>query len=121
MTSLKNSVRLLGHLGADPEVFHFENGGTKVSFSMATNEYYKSKGGETKENTNWHRIIVFGKNAEFAEKFLAKGKQVLIEGKLTYRSYKDKTGATRYITEILAGGIELITKEPVEPAPAAAA
>ena len=100
MFALKNKVQLIGNLGADPEVMSFESGKKKASFNMATKEVYRNAKGEKVEETQWHRVIAWGKLAEIAEKYLTKGKEVLVEGKLVNRSYNDKEGNKKYITEV---------------------
>lgn len=100
MFALKNKVQLIGHLGGDPEVMNFESGKKKATFSLATNESYRNAKGEKVDETQWHRVIAWGKLAEIAEKYLAKGKEVMLEGKLVNRSYNDKDGNKKYITEV---------------------
>ncbi|WP_288789502.1 single-stranded DNA-binding protein [uncultured Elizabethkingia sp.] len=97
--SLRNKVILFGHTGKDVEVTQFEKG-IKASVSLATNDYYTNTQGEKIEETQWHNLIVYGKLAEVFEKYVTKGKEIAIEGKLTYRGYEDKDGNMRYITEI---------------------
>lgn len=101
-----NKVIILGRLGQDPEVKTFDDGGAVTSFSVATSEKWK-KDGEDKEKTEWHRISCFGKLGEVAAKYLVKGRQVYIEGKIRTRSW-DKDGETRYATDIIADKIEFI-------------
>lgn len=100
MSSFRNRVQLVGNLGADPEVITFDNGKMKANFKMATNETY-SVNDEVKTDTQWHNIVVWGKQAEITQKYLKKGSEVAIEGKLSYRSYEDKEGQKKFITEIL--------------------
>ena len=102
MNALRNKVQLIGNLGANPEVKKLDGGKTVAKFSMATNETYKNQKGEKVEDTQWHNIVAWGKTAELMETLLAKGKEVMIEGKLTSRSYEDKEGNKRYITEVVA-------------------
>ena len=99
--SLRNSVRLIGHLGSNPEIKEFDGGKKVARFTIATNDSYKNKDGEKIENTEWHSLVAWGKTAEIAEKYLEKGKEVAIEGKLTHRSYDDKDGNKRYTTEVV--------------------
>ena len=101
MNSLKNKVQLIGNLGNDPEVIALESGKKLAKFSIATNETYKNAQGEKITDTQWHNVIAWGKVAELTENFLTKGKEVVIEGKLTSRSYETKTGEKRYITEVV--------------------
>ena len=100
MYALRNKVQLIGHLGAAPEVKNTENGKKYARFSMATNESYRNSTGEKVTETTWHNLVAWGKVAEIAEKYLEKGKEVAIEGKLISRSYTDKEGNKKYITEV---------------------
>jgi single-strand DNA-binding protein len=100
MYALKNKVQLIGNLGGKPEVKNTENGKKLATFSLATSESYRNANGEKITETQWHRIVAWGKVAEIAEKFLDKGKEVAIEGKLVNRSYTDKEGNKKYITEV---------------------
>ncbi|MEP5613749.1 MAG: single-stranded DNA-binding protein [Cyclobacteriaceae bacterium] len=99
MTSLKNSVQLIGRLGIAPEIKTFDSGKKKASFSLATNETYYNNEGEKVEDTQWHNIVVWGKKVEVVESYLKKGSEIALEGKLVNRSY-EKDGVTKYITEI---------------------
>ena len=99
MKSLRNSVQLIGNIGKDPEVKSFEKS-KKASFNIATNESYKNQKGEKIEETQWHNVVVWGKLADVVEKYLKKGSEVAIEGKLVHRSYETASGEKRYITEI---------------------
>jgi len=100
MNTMKNKVQLIGNLGQAPEVKEL-NGGKKVAkFSLATNETYKNKAGEKVTDTQWHNLVAWGKTAEIIEKYLKKGSEVAIEGKLLNRNYTDKEGVKRYVTEI---------------------
>ena len=101
MNTVRNSVKLIGHLGANPEVKEFDGGNKVARFTIATNESYKNKEGEKVENTEWHSVVAWGKTAELVGKFLEKGKEIAIEGKLTHRSYDDKDGNKRYTTEVV--------------------
>ena len=105
MSNLKNSVRLMGNLGAAPEIKNITDNKKLAKFSLATNEVYKNEKGEKVTETYWHNVVVWGKLAGIAEKHLQKGSEVAIEGKLTNRSYTDKEGNKRYVTEILANEI----------------
>ena len=100
MYALKNKVQLIGNLGNAPEVRNTETGKKFVRFSVATNEQYKNAKGERVTETQWHNLIAWGKVADIAEKFLMKGTEVAIEGKLVNRNYMDKEGNKKYITEI---------------------
>jgi len=106
---MKNRVQLIGHVGQEPEVKTVNN--KKVAnITIATNDYYYNEKGDKVEQTEWHRVTAWGKTAEIIEKFVAKGKEIGIEGKLTHRSYDDKEGNKKYITEILANEVLLLGK-----------
>ena len=96
-----NKVILVGNLGSDPEVRTFESGTMAANFTLATSESYTNKKGEKVTNTDWHNISVIGKLAEIVEKFFKKGAQAYIEGSLKTRSWEDKDGNKRYITEVV--------------------
>jgi single-strand DNA-binding protein len=100
MNTLKNKVQLIGNLGADPEVKTIPSGKKMARFSIATNETYKNAKGEKVTETQWHNVVAWGKVADIAEKYLSKGKEVVVEGKLLNRSYKDKEGNNKYSTEV---------------------
>lgn len=100
MYALKNKVQLIGHLGNAPEVKTIESGKKLARFSIATNETYRNAKGERVTETQWHTLVAWGKVADIAEKYLNKGKEIAIEGKLINRSYNDKEGNKKYITEI---------------------
>ena len=110
MNALKNRVQLIGHLGQDPEVKQ-TNGSTLARFSLATTERYKNKQGERVEDTQWHNIVIWGNLAEIAEKYLQKGKEIALEGRLSHRSYEDKDGNKRYITEVVANEFLMLGKK----------
>jgi single-strand DNA-binding protein len=105
-----NKVILVGNLGKDPEIRHLENGRAVTNFSLATSEIYKNKEGERVTNTEWHNIVLWTPLAEVAEKYLKKGSQVYLEGKLTNRSYDDKDGIKRYICEVVVRDMTLLGK-----------
>ena len=111
MTTLRNSVQLIGHLGNDPETITFGDNKTMVKFPLATSSYYKDKNGERVTDTQWHNIVAWGGTATIAEKYLKKGQEIAISGKITYRSWEDKEGNTRYITEISANEIAMFSKK----------
>jgi len=100
---MKNSVTLIGYLGSDVQCFTLSTGRRVARVSLATNEYYKDKAGERAQHTEWHNLTGWGSVAERMERQLAKGAQVVIEGKLVHRSYEDKNGNTRYMSEIIVG------------------
>jgi single-strand DNA-binding protein len=110
MNAMKNRVQLIGHVGNDPEIKTFEGGKTLANLTIATNDSYKNEKGEKVEKTEWHKIVAWGKTAEIIEKFVTKGKEIAIDGKLTHRSYEDKNGEKRYITEVVASEVMLLGK-----------
>lgn len=99
MKTLRNSVQLIGRLGKDPEVRTFENGRQLASFSMATTDSYKNQKGEKVEETQWHNIVIWGPLADVASKYLKKGNEIAIEGKLIHRAY-EANGEKKYMTEV---------------------
>jgi single-strand DNA-binding protein len=102
MYALKNKVQLIGNLGNAPEIKTTEGGKKLARFSMATSESYRNAKGDKVTDTQWHTVVAWGKVAEIAEKFLNKGTEVAIEGKLINRSYNDKEGNKKYVTEVQA-------------------
>jgi single-strand DNA-binding protein len=100
MYALRNKVQLIGNLGADPEIKTLDSGTKMARFNMATNESYRNSKGEKVNETQWHQIIAWGKSAELAEKYLFKGMEIAIEGKLVNRVYSTKEGEKKYITEV---------------------
>ncbi|MCK3684171.1 single-stranded DNA-binding protein [Maribellus sp. YY47] len=113
MNALRNSVRLLGHLGEDPKVRKLDGGKTVANFNIATNEIYRDSNGEKRSETIWHRLVAWGKQAEIAEKYLKKGSEISIEGKLTNRTYEDKNGDKQYITEIVINQMLMLDKSAI--------
>ncbi|MFB0494312.1 single-strand DNA-binding protein [Mucilaginibacter sp. OAE612] len=101
MNSLRNSVRLVGNLGMDPEVKVFDSNKKMVRLSIATNESYKNDKGEKITDTQWHNLIFWGTQAKLAEDLLKKGDEVAVEGKLANRNYTDKDGIKRYVSEVV--------------------
>lgn len=99
MTTLKNHVQLIGRLGAEPQVRNFESGKKMASFSMAVNEIYRNAQGEKVEDTHWHQVVAWGAKADIVEKYLRKGAEVAVQGKLVNRSYESK-GEKKHITEV---------------------
>jgi single-strand DNA-binding protein len=110
MNTLKNKVQLIGNLGNDPEIINLESGKVLAKFSIATNESYKNANGEKVTDTQWHNIVAWGKTAQIVEKFVTKGKEVAIEGKLTTRSWEDKDGMKRYTTEVVCSELLMLGK-----------
>ncbi len=112
MYALRNRVQLIGNLGMNPEVKKTETGKKLVRFSVATNESYKNATGEKVTETQWHNLVAWGKVADIAEKFLLKGSEVVIEGKLINRNYTDKEGTKKYITEVQVNEMLLLGSKP---------
>jgi single-strand DNA-binding protein len=111
MNAIKNKVQLIGHLGQAPEVKIIGEGKKVAQISIATNETYKNAKGEKITDTQWHTVVAWGKLADIAEKYLEKGTEVAIEGKLLNRNYTDKQGVKRYVTEIQASELLILTKK----------
>lgn len=108
MYALKNKVQLIGNLGNAPEVKTLDGGKKMARFSIATHETYRNVKGEKITETQWHNIIAWGKVAEIAEKYLTKGKEVVVEGKLVNRNYTDKDGNKKYSTEVQVNELLLL-------------
>ena len=107
-----NKAILLGNLGKDPEIRRLDDGRAVANFSIATSESYKNKAGERVTNTEWHNIVLWSPLAEIAENYLKKGSQVYIEGKISNRSYEDKDGVKKYISEVVGRDITLLGRAP---------
>ena len=103
-----NKVLLIGHLGSDPESRFTTSGSAVTNFNLATNESWQSADGETKDKTEWHRVVIFGKMAETAAEYLKKGQLIYIEGRLQTRSWEDKDKVKRYTTEVLCDGFTML-------------
>jgi single-strand DNA-binding protein len=121
-----NKVMLIGNVGNDPEIRYLDpnpqgpQGNAKVaSFRLATTERYRDRNGETRENTEWHSIVAWRSSADYVEKYVHKGSQLFIEGKLRTRQWTDQTGAKRYTTEVQADNMQLLGKRPDAPQGAA--
>lgn len=110
MNTLRNKVQLIGNLGKDPEIITLESGRKLARFSLATNENYKDTDGQKQTKTDWHNLVAWGKTAEIIEKYVTKGKEIAIEGKLTTRSYETKEGESRYVTEVVVNGLLMLGK-----------
>lgn len=108
MSALRNRVQLIGNLGNDPEVKTLESGKKIARFSLATNETYTNKNGEKVTQTEWHNVIAWGNTVNVIEKYVAKGKEVAVDGKLTSRSYETQQGEKRYVTEIVVNELLLL-------------
>lgn len=113
MHTVKNFVQLVGNIGRQPEIKHLESGKSVAKFSLATSDFYVSKAGEKIQDTQWHNIVVWGKNVKIVEEQLDKGKEVSIKGKITYKTYDDKNGIKRTISEIVAEEIELVVRHKI--------
>lgn len=107
MASL-NKVMLIGNLGRDPEVRYTTSGQGVASFSVATTDKFKNKSGDMEERTEWHNVVLWGKLAEIAKEYLAKGRPVYIEGRLQTRKWQDKDGRDRYTTEVVGDRMQML-------------
>lgn len=108
MSTLRNKVQLIGNVGREPEIVNLESGKKIAKFPIATNEHYKNGAGEKITDTQWHNIVAWGKTAELVEKYVGKGKEVGIEGKLTSRSWDDKDDKKHFITEVVCNELLLM-------------
>jgi single-strand DNA-binding protein len=108
MSSLANKVTLIGNLGMDPETKTTETGKKLTHFTLATNDGYKGADGQRVKETTWHNIVAWNGLGEIAGKYLRKGKEVAVEGRIVYRTYEDKKGVTKYITEIVLNDLQLL-------------
>jgi single-strand DNA-binding protein len=107
MSTIRNRVLLIGNLGGDPEIKSLESGRKLAKFSVATNETFRNQAGDLITETQWHRLIAWGRTAEIAEQYLNKGNEVAIDGKIQTRNYEDANGETRYTTEIVVNELVL--------------
>jgi len=110
-TNTKNSVQLVGNIGKEIQLFTFETGNKKAQVSLASNFSYKNASGETVKNTEWFNLVAWGKTAEQMAESLQKGNEVSIEGRLSCRSYTDKSGNNKYITEVIVNSFSKVSKE----------
>jgi len=110
MNALRNKVQLIGHVGQNPEIKNLDGGKKVANVTIATNDSYTNDKGEKVEQTEWHKAVAWGKTAEIIEKYVTKGKEIALEGKLTYRSYEDKNGEKRFLTEVVVHEILLLGK-----------
>jgi len=108
MGTLKNHIQLIGNVGQEPTITNLESGKKVARFSLATNEYFKDAKGEKQTDTNWHTVVAWGKTAEIIEKFVSKGKELGVTGKLKTRTYTTDDGNERYVTEVEANEILLL-------------
>ncbi len=111
MSTLRNKVQLIGNLGSNPEIITLDGGKKLARFSIATNESYNNAQGEKVTDTQWHNVVAWNKTAEIVEKYLEKGNEVAIEGKLTSRSYDTKEGEKKYITEVVINELLMLGKK----------
>ena len=110
MNTIRNRVQLIGNLGTEPEIITLDSGKILAKFTMATNEVYKNAQGEKVQDTQWHNVVAWGKTAEIVEKYVNKGQEIAIDGKLTSRSYESKEGTKRYVTEIVINELLMLSK-----------
>lgn len=108
MNTLRNKVQLIGNLGQNPEIRTFDNGKALARFSMATTDSYYDSNGKKITETQWHNVAAWGNLAKIAEKYLIKGSEVAVEGKLTHRSYDDKDGKKCYYTEVVVSDLVML-------------
>ena len=111
MNTLRNRVQLIGNLGSAPEVKTLEGGQKMVKLNIATNETYKNQKGELVKDTTWHNVTAWGSNAEIAEKYLQKGSEIAIEGKLKNNTYTDKEGIKRFVVNIEVSEFLILSKK----------
>ncbi|HNE50458.1 MAG TPA: single-stranded DNA-binding protein [Chitinophagales bacterium] len=111
MSAIRNQVQLIGNLGKKPEIKTFGTDKKFATFSVATSDYYYDNKGDRQTQTQWHNVVVWGKQVDVVEKFLDKGSEVALTGKIVYRQYEDKEGVKRTITEINANDILLLGKK----------
>jgi single-strand DNA-binding protein len=110
MSNIRNRVTLIGRTGKETEIVDLKNDKKLAKFSLATNDYYYNAEGEKVEDTQWHNLIMFGKTAEIAEKFVKKGQKLAIDGKIVNRIYESKEGEKKYISEVHVNELELLDK-----------
>ena len=108
MSTIRNKVQLIGNVGNTPEITNLDTSKKVARLSLATNDYYRNQKGESVQDTQWHNLVAWNKQAEIIENYVPKGKEIAIEGKLISRSYEDKEGNNRYVTEILVSEILLL-------------
>ena len=107
-----NKVMLIGNVGVDPEIRYLEGNTKMATFRLATSERFKDRSGEVRESTEWHNIVAWRQSADVAERFIRKGTQIYVEGKLQTRSWEDKDGNKRYITEVVADNFTVLGNRP---------
>jgi single-strand DNA-binding protein len=111
MNSLRNKVQLIGNIGHKPEIISFDNGSKLAKLTLATNETFKNNKGEKQVDTQWHNLIAWGKTADIIEKYLAKGLEIAIEGKLVHETYDAKDGSKKYATKIQISELVMLGKK----------
>lgn len=111
MNALRNKVQLIGHLGMDPDIKNFDKDRKLARVAIATNEVYYNNKGERVEDTQWHNLVMWGKVADLAEKYLKKGQEIAIEGKLVNRSWETENGDKRYATEVVVSEVVMLGKK----------
>ncbi|MFO7368664.1 MAG: single-stranded DNA-binding protein [Bacteroidales bacterium] len=114
MNTLRNKVQLIGNLGQNPEIRTFDNGKALARFSLATTDSYYDSNGKKITETQWHKLAAWGNLAKIAEKYLIKGSEIAVEGKLTHRSYDDKDGKKCYITEVVVSDLVMLRSKNAE-------
>lgn len=114
MNTLRNKVQLIGNLGQDPEIKNFDNGRVVARFSLATTDTYWDSTGNKVTETQWHNIVAWGNLAKIAEKYLTKGSEIAVEGKLTHRSFDDKDGNKKYFTEVVLNDLVMLRLKNVD-------
>ncbi|NOR87491.1 MAG: single-stranded DNA-binding protein [Bacteroidales bacterium] len=114
MKNLRNQVQLIGNLGADPEMREFSTGNNKVSIRLATSDYYKNKAGEKVTDTQWHHVVAWNGTGKYIKNYATKGTEIMVQGKLTHSSYEDKNGVTKYVTEVVADQVMILSKKEKE-------
>ena len=112
MSTIKNQVQLIGNVGQEPQVTVLENGKKVARISLATNENFKNSKGEKQTNTDWHQLVAWGKVASLIEEYVFTGKEIAVQGKLSSRSYEDKEGVKRHITEVIISEILFLGGSP---------
>lgn len=111
MKNLNNQVQLIGRIGNDLELKETKSGNKLLNLSVATNEYYKNETGERQQDTTWHKVIAWNKSAELMHSLLSKGTEIMIQGKLSNRSYENKEGEKQYITEVIVNNFLKLDKQ----------
>ncbi|MFP4058991.1 MAG: single-stranded DNA-binding protein [Bacteroidales bacterium] len=111
MSTIRNRVSLIGHLGNDPEIKEMDGGKTLAKINLATNDVYKDSEGKKVTETQWHNLIIWGPQAKTAQKYLKKGSEIAVDGKLVHRNYENKDGVKKYVTEIIVSEFAMLGKK----------